>query len=573
MAKSKKKRKKAATAPTLLRRLRKLHQNFGGGAAQKKLEALRLLERRTLSRPGEVFALHEVLCFLRAYPDSPQILKQVEKMLARFDKRADLRRFRRRFRDDLADTGIAGTPLHYAFFWFTACWLARRWPGRLSVDWDEFEAQEKLEGMLSLLLPYSETPAVDGLDLPLREWVEHLKGPGETGAAFLIRRFQELAADPFMQEKLFDDLEIPLRIDPGPDTPSRTRARYPRSPVVFQTGPLDQSRPSLQGALRQPPPSVRAVPPREGQKLIDLAREAMATRQRDLDVFEHPDKNDVRLVDCGGGLQFACIGSVPERRLMLESVYGFLTLRNGVPVGYVLASALFGSSEVAFNVFETFRGAESSRTFARVLAMVRFLFGSDAFTIDPYQLGYDNEEGLASGAWWFYYKLGFRPHDPEVRRILRSELACMKKNPWHRSSVSTLQKLSAESVFFYLGRERKDVLGQVSLGNVGFSISRYLARRFGSERAQGIRTCAKEAAALLGVGSFRGFTPAERLWWDRWSPLVLALPGVERWSRVDKRALAGVIRAKGGRRESGFVRLFDRHRRLRRAVLKLAARG
>jgi len=38
-----------------------------------------------------------------------------------------------------------------------------------------------------------------------------------------------------------------------------------------------------------------------------------------------------------------------------------LTLKNGVPIGYVLASGLFGSSEVMYNVFETFRGGESAR--------------------------------------------------------------------------------------------------------------------------------------------------------------------------------------------------------------------
>ena len=45
---------------------------------------------------------------------------------------------------------------------------------------------------------------------------------------------------------------------------------------------------------------------------------------------------------------------------------------------------------------------------------------------------------------------------------------------------------------------------------------------------------------------------------------------VERWSASNKRALVRVVRAKGGRRESDFVRLFDRHRRLRAAVLRLA---
>src|SRR4029077_13985236 len=121
--------------------------------------------------------------------------------------------------------------------------------------------------------------------------------------------------------------------------------------------------------------------------LIDLAREAMVTRSRDLDVFCWGDPRDVRLVDAGGGLQCACIGFRPDRRLLLEAVYGFLTLKNGVPIGYVLCSALFGSSEIAYNVFETFRGAEAARVYGRVLGMVRSLFGSDTFTIYPYQLG------------------------------------------------------------------------------------------------------------------------------------------------------------------------------------------
>lgn len=567
MAGSGKQRRRVAAPSTLLRKLQQVRDSFSGEAARHKQELLRPLEHKALPRAEDVLALHEILCFLRAYPDDREVLKQVEKMLARFGQRADLRRHRR----VLADTGIAGTRIQYAFFWFTARWLAQRWPDCLSIDWSEFEAKDRLEGMLSLLLPYSETP--DELDLSLRECIEQLKGPRETDAAFLIRRFQALRTDSFGREKLYDDLEIPIRLAPGPGTPSRTHARYRGAPVVFQTGPMILKRPVLRRALQQTRLTVRDVSPREGQRLIDLARESMVTRSRDLDVFEYGDKNDVRLVDCGGGLQFACIGAVPERRLMVETVYGFLTLKNGVPTGYVLASALFGSSEVAYNVFETFRGGESAHVYGRVLALVQRLFGADAFAVDPYQLGHNNEEGLKSGAWWFYYKLGFRPHDPEVRRVMNRELARMKKNRRHRSSLATLKELSSESVFYYLGRQRrqrKEVLGRISVGNIGLATGRYVAGRFGADREKATRTCAREAARLLGVRSFKSFSAGERLWWKRWSPLVLALPGIERWSGKDKRALVKVIRAKGGRRESDFVRLFDGHRRLRRAVLKLA---
>jgi hypothetical protein len=554
------------TPARLLRELGQLRTVYGEGAAARKLSLLAALETQLLARAKEVERLHEVLCFLRAYPDNREVLQRVEQMLAGFARRRDLRRHRRK----LADTGIAGTAIHYPFFWFTARWLAQRWPQQLSIDWAEFEKKDELADMLSLLLPYSETPALDEADFSPRQWVEGLKGRRDTDAAFLVRRFAALVASSFGREKFFERLDIPLRLAPGPETPSRTAAKYPIARVAYQKAPLRRGKVDLRREAQRPARAVRALPAGEGRRLIELAREAMVTRSRDLDVFEHGDPDDVRLIDCGQGLQFACIGAVPERRLLLESVYGFLTLKNGVPTGYVLASGLFGSSEVAYNVFETFRGAESAYIYGRVLAMVRWLFGSEAFTIDPYQLGHDNEEGLKSGAWWFYYKLGFRPHDPEVRGVLHVELKKMKRNPAHRSNLATLQKLSAANVFLYLGRPRRDVLGHVSLGNIGLAIVRTLAQRFGAERERGIRTCSREAARLLGVRSLAGFSAGERLWWERWSPLVRALPGVERWTRGEKRALVRVIRAKGGRRESDFVRLFDRHRRLRQAVLSLA---
>ena len=39
---------------------------------------------------------------------------------------------------------------------------------------------------------------------------------------------------------------------------------------------------------------------------------------------------------------------------------------------------------------------------------LRLAFGCTSFSIEPYQLGRDNDEGIESGAWWFYRKLGFR---------------------------------------------------------------------------------------------------------------------------------------------------------------------
>ena len=48
------------------------------------------------------------------------------------------------------------------------------------------------------------------------------------------------------------------------------------------------------------------------------------------------------------------------------------------------------------------------------------------------------------------------------------------------------------------------------------------------------------------------------------------LRGRDRGSRAERRALAEVVIAKGGRRESDFVELFDAHRKLRSAIRRLA---
>ncbi|MGH7162180.1 MAG: hypothetical protein ACREID_01750, partial [Planctomycetota bacterium] len=342
------------SARSRLRALERLAAEYGG-LGERKRELLASLASARLPGARDVERLHELLCLMRAYPDHAALLALVERMAIRFASRADLRRRRAR----LAGTGIAGTPLVFPFFAGIAAWLARRWPLRVRVAWGSFENEEKLEALLPQLALYAETPALDELAHSAREWVARMKSPGETDAAFLLRRFRDLPLDAVSRDRLYDELDLPLSVEAGPGTPSRTRAKFPVRSIAYQAAPLRRGRPDLGEAARIPPRAVRAVPPGEAAVWIDLALEAMATRSRGLDAFEYADPRDVRAVDCGEGLQFLCMGMIPERRLFFESVYGALTVKNGVPIGYVLLSSLLRSTEVAYNVFESFRGAEA----------------------------------------------------------------------------------------------------------------------------------------------------------------------------------------------------------------------
>jgi hypothetical protein len=491
--------------------------------------------------------LHEAACVLRAYPQNAAELAEAKRTLAGFSRRPDLKRNR----DALADTGIAGTPIHYRFFWPMARWLSHRYPALLTIDWTEGEFADRLAAALPYLVPVAEAEALRRASLPAHAAIERLRGPRETDAAFLVRRIEALPGGDSVREATHDALDVAYRLVGSAKGPSRTLAFFDGAPFAFRTGPPRRDRPDLATELLVPPRSVGALSKRDGERAVELARAAMVTRSRDLDAFAHGDPRDVRLVDDGDGLAFALIGVVPERRLFLPAVYGALTLRNGVPIGYVQLDVLFGNAEVSYNTFETFRGGEAGFVFCRLLAACKHVFGVTNFSIEPYQLGHGNEEGIASGAWWFYARFGFRPREPKVLRLARLELGKRAAHPLYRSDRRTLLRLAAAHVFWSPGGKGLGVVTPTAA--LGFALARHKDRG--------------RAAARLGVRSVSTWPAGERLWFKRWAKLMDALPGLDRWPREERRALLGVVRAKGGRQESSYARLFDAHPRLAAAIM------
>ncbi len=572
-------RKRTSKSPTAcLAELGRIRAEFGPGWPERKRALLARLERARLPSARAVATLHDLLIFLRAYPDDTVVLALVERLLAGFDRRADLRRHR----GELADSGIAGTTIGFPFFAETAWRLATRFPARLEIDWEAVAEPERVERWLPFVAHPAEIPGLDEIAWTPAEWLARMRGreltPPQAGGAFFLRRLRRAIPDSHLFERVVDDLGLYYRLTPSPagdlhPTPARTRERLAGARPHFHGAPLHRGRPDLALELqrgRLAPLAVEDLAGRRADRLLEMARDAMVTRSRDLDAFAYGSVDDVRLVTWEDGLQFAVIGVRPERRLLLEAVYAFLTLKNGVPAGYVLNSALFGSAEIAFNVFEAFRGVEAAQVYARVLATVKAVFRASAFTIFPYQLGDGNDEALDSGAWWFYQKLGFRPRAPAATALMNRELARQRRDPASRSSRATLARLAKENLFLHLGRERRDVIGEVPLPSVGVAATALLARRFPEAPDRGDAACSAEARERLGLRNLAGWSADERSAFHRWAPVVLLLPGLERWSADERRGLAAVIRAKGGLRESDFVQLFDAHPRLPGALAKLA---
>jgi hypothetical protein len=283
----------------------------------------------------------------------------------------------------------------------------------------------------------------------------------------------------------------------------------------------------------------------------------MATRARDLDAFAYGNERDMRIVDDGDGLQWAVIGMVPERRAVLKATYGLLALRNGVPIGYLDAHVLWRCVDLSYNVFDTFRGGEAAFVFGRLLATLRSLFDAAAFTLERYQLGHHNDEALDSGAWWFYYRLGFRPRDRAIRMLAKQELERSRARPGYRSSRQALRRLATDSLHFEPCGVRAPEWPRLDAS------SERLIRPRRLRQAPDVDALARR----LGAAPPRG--AAVSLAWQRWAPVVAALPDLAQWNRAEKRALADVISAKGGIRQCVFLQRFDAHPRLGAALRRL----
>lgn len=537
----------------------RIARRYGDGLALRKRGYMAALADTRLRTAAEVRSLHEALCFLDAYPDDVQVRRAAQRLLRGFGRRVDLRRHR----NALAGSGIAGTDTPFRFFWPTARWISRNWPGALVLERDDPDHAHAILEALPRLLGPAETEWLRSQRRPTLAVLDRLRPEGVTDADFLIGLAAAMPCDEAGREAFFDRMDPPFLLRAGRDTPERTTARLELvSAAVRAQGP-DRTRPDLRAEARRPPARIRRLRAREARELLRLARISMITRERDVAVFQYPDLRDAFLVDDGAGLAFAWMGIEPARRALLPALYAGLTLQNGVPIGYVQLDVLGRHAAISFNTFETFRGGEAARVFARLIAAARHAFGCEDFSVEPYQLGHDNDEGIESGAWWFYQRFGFRPRAPAVRRLAAREVARRRARPSYRSSGRTLLALARSHLLFSL-----DPGGQARLPQTDAWLAAAIAaaRRFRDASPSGRQAAATRAAARrLGLNADRLGT-SQRAMLARWSGLALALTASGGWSVGERRALGRLIVAKAGPAEREFQRLLLRHRRLRRLL-------
>ena len=556
----------------LIAELGRLSRRFSPEDAQAKVRLLNSIRSRDIRSARLLLRYHETLCFLRAYPDSPALLRASEEELQNFGTRVALAAGDGYAPEALRNTGIAGTVVEYPFDFDMALWLAAKFPDDVLIDWEAYNDAEtdSLATVLPLLASWIENDNLDDPEQGTEDWVTVAAGSKQKDFRWFL---SSLTAAPFrreIQSYLYEQIELPLQWHLGDSEVSRSRARYSAKRTTYQRGPIQRPKGGFRREIVRSLPPLRPLPKREANNVIDLTRGALLVRQRELYPVDHANPAEVFLVDAGRGIQVAIIGTTPEFRLPLEADYAAFLIKNGLPIGYGVGAVLFDRVEIAINVFDTFRGGEAAYILAQFFRIFHHHFGVTNFIIRRYQIGYENEEGLAAGAYWFYYKLGLRSFDEEIAKLAEEEFEKIKADKRYRTPRKTLKKLALSDMYMRLDPDA-GVYEELSLSKLSLAATERIGAYYDGDRAAAVRAATRRLSKILNAPDWKTWAPDEQESFRRLSVLFDVIPDLESWPKRDKKALVQIMRAKGKPGETEYARRLLRHKRLNEA-LRLTAK-
>ncbi|MGA8762352.1 MAG: hypothetical protein WB562_05635 [Candidatus Sulfotelmatobacter sp.] len=563
----------------LLTRLEGAKNRFGPGTAADTTKLLAQIAKLQLHDPRHLIRLHEVLLFLRAFPQSQAIVRRVEHLLNSFHERieklsalhADMSVF-----DDFDTSGIAGTTMQDVLSLDVAQWLVRHIPRNVEIAWedywDDYQSERARANTWPRFLPLLEEDADVEANIPWLRWLDAARGR-QHALEYLLRQFAQLPLPARQQAELYDGLRLPVRWSLANLKLSRTRNWTRPRRFYFHDAPLLQrSEVSLAEELARPAPKLEKLSLRDGESVLHTVREVMLVRYRELYGTTLGDPRSVVRADLGRGVVIHLWNLPPNRRLPLRAYVAGFTQKNGVPINYVEAIGLCEWIEVGFNTFYTYRQGETAWIYAQALRCLRALTGAKCISVYPYQIGQNNDEAIDSGAFWFYRKLGFRSGRADLEQLARREEQKITANPQYRTSKKILKRLAEAHVFC-------DLPAAAVSGPWDTFSTRSLALRVNSRMARdfdGDSDRIRQASVAAVTRAFKinptRWTPTEQRALENWSLVLALISDLHRWSPQEKQDAIKIIRAQAASNEMRYLRLTQNSPRLRRELLRLGSK-
>jgi hypothetical protein len=467
-----------------------IRNQYGKEKALKKMQLLSSICIKNIKSKKTVQTLYGVLLFLQAYPDNKTVNKKAGELLQALKNNIDEHE---NLQYKLYNTGITGTTICGAFSFEIVKWLKIKQAA--AIKFNSFESSDAaIQSFISVVMSKAESEIFQDANAEWKRWLKNLRRPGEDILDQLIAIFDSSNIRPEVKDEIWNAIGINVEINLTSHCclPERLiKTYYHRSLVrkeIRKESPLKPIPFKLTNA--------------EAEQIIDCSRMILVRHLREIDPISFTAPKLISYYHLPRGISIVLMEMVPERRHPIDSYMGYAVFKNGLPVAYAGSWILFNSGRIGLNVFPDYRGGETRYIFEQVLQLHVQVYHLKRFTVDPYQVGKDNSDGIFSGAFWVYYHAGFRPLEKMQRLVAEIEAAKIQANKKYRSSPAVLKILAESRLEMVL---QKNAVGfdatDMSRAYAGIILKKYNGNRVLAEK-----DAAKKLATILQIKNYQDST-------------------------------------------------------------------
>jgi len=140
----------------------------------------------------------------------------------------------------------------------------------------------------------------------------------------------------------------------------------------------------------------------------------------------------------------------------------------------------------------------------------------------------------------------------------------------YRTSSRILRRLAEGHVFYELPGSDVGVWDTFSTRNIGLKVNQHMSVHFQGNSRRFRKVAGAWLSRVLGVSTV-SWSTLQRANFENFAVVLSLVPELPLWRERDKRALVGIILAKSAVQEMPYLRLSQKHARLREALLKLGS--
>ena len=538
------------STPADIKKLFVLRNQYGKEVAAQKSGLLNRIDLRKIKSKNAAELLYSSLLFVLAYPDNKKIHREATALLREFEQALSNKQ---ELQYRLYNSGITGTTLCAAFSFEMVKWLRATRPS--AIEFNSFEAPDpQIQSILSVLMSKTESEIFQDRNAEWKGWLKNMRLPGETLLDQLIEIFHSSSLRPEIKDELWNTIGINVTINFSSHCalpPSLTTIHYHRSLINHQMPPEPLG-----------PPVEVQLDKEEALQVLDCCRMILVRKLRELDPISYTDIKYLRYFTLQRGMSMAIMGMVPERRHPIDNYMGYVLFKNGLPVSYAGSWIFFDSARISLNVFTDYRGGEAKYIFDQAMQVHQKVYRLKRFTVDPYQLGKDNSDGIQSGAFWIYYRAGFRPMLPEQQDLAAAEQEKISAKKGYRSSNATLQTLAGSRLELVL---QKNAVG-FDVTDLSRAYAAIISQQYKGNRTLAERTSLQKLSAILKIS---GSDEKLQFILKSWSVVLISNEHELRQDKALQKTLRHLFRLKAGGSEEAYNALLQQTPALKKMIQKI----